>query len=563
MAPKFAPDVPMNGSMTREFMSSASTRRSNPTKARRLKLSLSVLLVSLAAVTLLVSSCNFPGENIAATAAYLYFQQTQLAESFATPPLDLVQPIQTLLPTQPFEENRLTPQPIETIAPVPPTPVTICQMQPDPGKQLYCTQSGDRLVTIARRFRLSTSRIQGAGSFDPNDILPVNTPLGIPIPNFSYSFSQPALPDNAIIYGPDASSSDVIAYAQNAGGFLIEYGEYLYDGWYSGPEIIELVAIETSTNPRLLLSLVEYQSNWLYGHPANATSDLSPLNYNAVGVEGLYEELQVAARELSRGYFGWREGTLQTLTFRDKHTAQIAPHLNVGSVAVQYLFAGLYDQGNFYDRLYGPKGYLAFHTSMFGDPWARAAAAGTLMPSGLSQPTLSLPIQFGETWALTSGPHISWQYGTPRGALDLAPRDGLPGCITSPWWALASAPGLVVRSQRGAVVLDLDGDGNEGTGWVLLYMHITPEGRAGVGIWLNHDDPVGHPSCEGGVSTGTHLHLARKFNGEWIPAEGPLPFILDGWRAVALPGNYAGKLVKDGQEVLVGPGSESYTWINR
>ena len=61
---------------------------------------------------------------------------------------------------------------------------------------------------------------------------------------------------------------------------------------------------------------------------------------------------------------------------------------------------------------------------------------------------------------------------------------------------------MVVRSQRGAVALDLDGDGNEGTGWVLLYMHMTPEGRAGVGTWLNTDDPLGHPSCEGGVSTG-------------------------------------------------------------
>jgi len=543
-------------------MSSASTRRNNSTKARLSRLS--VLLISLLLFALLLlSACNYPKEDIAATAAYLYFQQTQVAGSFATPPLDLVQPVQTLLPTQPFEQNRPTPQPIETVQPLWPTPVGICQMQPEPGKQLYCTQSGDRLVTIARHFRISTSQIQGAGGIDTSEILPVNTPLGIPDPDFVYNFSQPALPDNAIIYGPDSSSSDIITYAQNAGGFLAEYREYLYDGWYSGPEIIQLVALETSTNPRLLLSLVEYQSNWLYGHPANAAEDTSPLNYNAVGVEGLYEELQVAARELSRGFFGWREGTLQTLTFRDKRSAQIAPHLNAGTVAVQFLFAGLYDEGNFYDRLYGPQGYLAFHTSMFGDPWARAAAAGDLMPAGLSQPTLSLPIPPGETWALTSGPHITWQYGTPRGAIDLAPLDDLPGCIVSPNWAVAAAPGLVVRSQRGAVVLDLDGDGNEGTGWVLLYMHLTPEGRPQVGTWLNQDDPVGHPSCEGGVSTGTHLHIARKYNGEWIPTEGPLPFILDGWRAVARPGNYAGLLVKDNQQVLVGPSSEEYTWITR
>ena len=543
-------------------MSSASIRNNRSTQKSRIKLS-RLLLVFISASFLFLSACNFPRENIAATAAYLYFQQTQVAESLATPPLNLIQPIQTLLPTQAFEEERPTPQPIETFLPVAPTPVTNCQMQPEPGKQLYCTQSGDRLDAIARRFRVNTSQIQGSVGLEPNAILPVNTPLGLPTPTFSTPYNQPALPDNAIIYGPDSVSADIVTYAQNAGGYLSQYKQYLYDGWHSGPEIVALVAVETSTNPRLLLSLVEYQSNWLFGHPADADLDLSPLNYEAVGVEGLYSELQVAARELSRGYYGWREGTLQTLTFRDKHTADISPQLNVGSVAVQNLFAGLYDEGNFYNKLYGPDGFLAFHAGMFGDPWARAASAGTLMPANIIQPELSLPFPLGETWALTSGPHITWQYGTPRGAIDFAPLDDLPGCIISPNWAVAAAPGLVVRSQRGAVAIDLDGDGNEGTGWVLLYMHLTPEGRAGVNTWLSQDDHVGHPSCEGGVSTGTHLHIARKFNGEWISAEGPLPLVLDGWQAVARPGNYAGLLIKDGQQVLVGPSSEEYTWITR
>jgi hypothetical protein len=38
----------------------------------------------------------------------------------------------------------------------------------------------------------------------------------------------------------------------------------------------------------------------------------------------------------------------------------------------------------------------------------------------------------------------------------------------------------------------------------------------------------------GGTSTGTHIHIARKFNGEWLPAAGiagVLPFSLEGWIA--------------------------------
>ncbi len=69
--------------------------------------------------------------------------------------------------------------------------------------------------------------------------------------------------------------------------------------------------------------------------------------------------------------------------------------------------------------------------------------------------------------------------------------------------------------------MDLDGDGNEETGWVIVYLHIATEGRVPVGTWLAQGDKIGHPSCEGGISTGSHLHIVRKYNGEWVPADGP------------------------------------------
>ena len=36
---------------------------------------------------------------------------------------------------------------------------------------------------------------------------------------------------------------------------------------------------------------------------------------------------------------------------------------------------------------------------------------------------------------------------------------------------------------------------------------------------VNPGDNIGRPSCEGGFSNGTHLHLARRYNGEWIPTD--------------------------------------------
>jgi LasA protease len=179
--------------------------------------------------------------------------------------------------------------------------------------------------------------------------------------------------------------------------------------------------------------------------------------------------------------------------------------------------------------------------------------AEPLLPPGLVQPILELPFVPGERWSLTAGPHESWKTGSPRGALDLAPVTGEPHCAVSRAWALASAPGLIVRSERNVAAIDLDGDGFEQTGWVMLYLHLADFERIQAGQWVKVDEPIGHPSCEGGTSTGTHIHIARKFNGEWLAADGPLPFVLSGWQAYADERNYYGGLINGTQQAVASP----------
>ena len=65
-----------------------------------------------------------------------------------------------------------------------------------------------------------------------------------------------------------------------------------------------------------------------------------------------------------------------------------------------------------------------------------------------------------------------------------------------------------------------------------------------MGEWITADDRMGHPSCEGGQSTGTHVHIARKYNGQWMLADGPIPFVLSGWRAYAGEKIYEGTMVR-------------------
>jgi hypothetical protein len=64
---------------------------------------------------------------------------------------------------------------------------------------------------------------------------------------------------------------------------------------------------------------------------------------------------------------------------------------------------------------------------------------------------------------------------------------------------------------------------------------------------VKQGDPIGHPSCEGGMSDASHLHIARKYNGEWIAADGPLPLVMSGWQFHSGATDYEGSATRDGE----------------
>jgi LasA protease len=145
--------------------------------------------------------------------------------------------------------------------------------------------------------------------------------------------------------------------------------------------------------------------------------------------------------------------------------------------------------------------------------------------------------------------------------LDFAPPSEESGCVLSDEWFTAPAGGVVVRSTEATVVLDLDEDGYEQTGWVLFFFHVATEGRVAAGTIVERGDMLGHPSCEGGRATGTHVHVARKYNGEWIPAAGVLPFVMDGWVPSAGAEPYEGTLTKGSKVVPACPCSRKENQI--
>jgi LasA protease len=440
-------------------------------------------------------------------------------------------------------------------------------LTPDPGSTLltftYTTQPGDTLTALAGRFGVGPDQISpqqpATGLLQAGQQLTISNLLGDP------PYPSALLPDSTIIYSPSSADFQIDAYITGAGGYLSTYREKVdVDEWLTGAEIVRRVALESSINPKLLLAFLEFRSGWVRGQPADPAQLDYPIGYYVPEYRGLYLELALVAKELNIGYYGWREGTLTDLIFPGYTHVRISPGLNAGSVALQVLTSMFYrQQSDWLEALYGQQGFLALYDEMFGDPWSAAARVEPLFPPNLQQPLLELPFAPGEYWSLTAGPHIAWRTGTPRGALDFAPITGEPPCVVSSAWVTASAPGLVVRAERGVVALDLDGDGSEQTGWVLIYMHVAEQERAPLGTWVETNSPLGHPSCEGGQATGTNIHLARKYNGEWLEADGPLPMVLSGWVAHAGALGYDGTLEKDGRTVSARPDGSSGSTIVR
>ncbi len=418
-----------------------------------------------------------------------------------------------------------------------------------PGELVdYTAQTGDTLPALAFRFNTTIAKIRQANPILPQDVttMPPGMPMKIPI------FYQPLwgsqfhiLPDSRFPWGPADRDFDPVAFVNSQPGWFknevgFSEGETLHGG-----EIVVRIAKNFSVSPRLLLALVEYQTGGITHADSNSAGQASPLGFDDPMHEGMYRELTMAANMLNNIYYGWREGKIKEWSLLDGRIERPDPWQNAATVALQYYFSRILQPDTYFQAI-GPQGFIQTYTALYGDPWANPEIS---IPGSLTQPDFKLPFSTGAAWAFTGGPHTGWGTGEPLAALDFAPPANVSGCIPTDQWATAVADGVIVRTDLAVAVLDLDGDGDERTGWVVFYLHLATGSVPPVGTHLKTGDPIGHPSCEGGEATGTHVHIARKYNGEWVPASGALAFNLEGWVASAGAITYEGDLVRYGRTV--------------
>jgi LasA protease len=426
-------------------------------------------------------------------------------------------------------------EPIDAVTRVnPPTPVPdvglvgnptiVAAATPSGVQESYTVQPGDTLGSIADRFGIPVEDLMRLnGLTDPNWLsvgqvllLPSQVDLAVPY--------QRLLPDSDLVLGPTYKDFDVAAFIQDAGGYLATHTEEVEGQQRTGAEIVQMVGLRYGVGYRPLLAMLEYQSGWVTN---KSPVELSyPLGERTPYRAGLFFQLSWAANRMNEGFYNQMTGRNPEVRFADGTRALFHPDTDPGTAAIQNVFAVLGDSNSWATAL-AETGYYKTYLNLFGDPWTNVRI---LLPADLQQPALTLPWAADETWYFTGGPHGGWGDMSGWAALDFVPPDNT-GCQPSGYWATAVADGTVIRSDYGEVVLDLDGDGFVGTGWTVLYMHINSAGRVNAGTPVRAGDPIGRPSCEGGVSDAAHLHIARRYNGVWIDADGAMPFMMEGWTA--------------------------------
>lgn len=441
----------------------------------------------------------------------------------------------------PLPTRQPSPTPIPSIEPMPiPTPAG--------APFIYHTiTEGETLGYIADTYHTDLDTlIKMNGLSGPEAIIQTDQNLRVPVETDKVAPAAALLPDSEVVFSPVFTGFNTAEYITQKGGYLANFQQYVDGKPLTGPEIVELVSKQFSVGPRLLLALLEYYGGWVTHATLTQEQLNQPLGPHNPRGSDLYRALAFTANRINAGYYGYKRDGFWIFKLPDGSQAISAQGVNAGTIGVQNILAVYSDWDTWQKELRG-EGMLATYRQLFGDPFEHAL--NPVVPRTLTQPSLHLPWQTGKGFYFTSGPHSGYVDGSAWAAIDFGPPDVLGNCFYSAEPATAAADGVVVMARPGEVYLDLDGDGNIQTGWVLLYLHtaLDAEQPVQVGQRLKQGDIIGYASCEGGLSDSSHVHFARRYNGEWMAAGGPVPMNLDGWVVQPNPVSYEGKMVKGNQ----------------
>ncbi len=254
----------------------------------------------LAAVLLGLASLSCALQSLTSSDPIFTAPSGQEAASLTPLPLAALLDPPTATPTPASQTSQETPasEPTPTAEQI----VVSVEETEDPALNtapfLYYTQAGDTLPVVAVRFGVDPDEITSPDTIPETSLLNPGQLLIIPRRLANTTSSQQLMPDSEVVYSPSAVDFDITNFVDEAGGYLSSNDEWLKStGITSGADVIYRVAIENSINPRILLSLLEYQTGWVYGQPESEQEKQYPLGRVEERYQGLYQQLTWAVNK--------------------------------------------------------------------------------------------------------------------------------------------------------------------------------------------------------------------------------------------------------------------------
>ena len=388
-----------------------------------------------------------------------------------------------------------------------------------PGELVaYTAQSGDNLPMLAARFNTSKEAIRKS-----NPILPANVttlPQGLPmhIPIYYTPFWGSALkliPNSAFVYSSNSGSSD---FEMLVGG---NYGKSeVFQQLFSLESVQEQfwqACLEASIDPRLVLSLAVYGFEPNSGLLPASSALLESISAHNVDL------LQHWLGLLNEGFYGFETGRLVELELPDGTIERLDPWQNAGSAALRYFFSQMLETTTDYQRAVEPDGFAATYEKLFEDPWTTEVE---VLPGSLAWIPAGLPIN----------PQGGWQAAAlPEGNLKSMPWSGVMAGFHASIQdskdknaygkVFASIGGTITRMDASQLVVSQAGM-RETQGWSVVYYGVNVKPGLKEGDMVEIGESLGHVNA---LAWNASFWLARKFNGEWVGANGVVPFTLGGW----------------------------------